>query len=140
MSILPTPIYSFNAIPINIRSKCQEQHLCTRYTFTILNWGEAQCFSKVPSWGVWHSSSVLGTLVQSAGCKASTHGPLQASELRLRTKEKDRPYHLDSILFFPGDPSGLCWWLFLECSYFMNICWAVYLWFVHLLYISIKKI
>ena len=31
------------------------------------------------------------------GCEPSAHSPLQASEMRLSTKEEVRPHHLDSI-------------------------------------------
>lgn len=80
------------------------------------------------SWGTGHWGYALGTLIQHR-CTVSAQGPLQASETRLSPKKRlTLSYQLDSILFFPGDPSGLCGWqyhLFIRKSY-SNI-WLAYL-------------
>ena len=53
---------------------------------------------------VWGAAVLLETLIWCVRCEASAHGPLQASGTELSTKQEVRPYHLDSILFFPGTP------------------------------------
>lgn len=67
----------------------------------------ARCFClQCTKLGGTLSGSTPGTLTHCVRCKASAHGPLWARETRLRTKEKVRSYHLDSILFFLGVPVG----------------------------------
>ena len=63
--------------------------------------GAASLHTALPSWGAGLSGSAMETLIRGIRCKASVPGPLQARESRL-SKEEIRPYHLDSILFFPG--------------------------------------
>lgn len=43
-------------------------------------------------------------LIWCVRCEVSALGPLKASGTKLSTKQEVRPYHLDSVLFFPGTP------------------------------------
>lgn len=112
-------------------SQCWVQRLCTWPAPTMLSCRvlpglSAHCQL---SWGTGHWGSALGTLIQHVRCTVSAQGPLQASETRLSPKKRlTLSYQLDSILFFPGDPSGLCGWqyhLFIRKSH-SNI-WLAYL-------------
>ena len=73
---------------------------------------------------------MLGTLIRCVRRKATTHGPLKASETRLSTKEEVRPYHIDTILFFPRDPLGFASnkyiFLFLSSEY-LAVQWLTHM-------------
>lgn len=54
----------------------------------------------IPDCSAWCSNLELGTLIPCLRCKGSSQDHLQASKIRLNTKEEVKPYQLDSILFF----------------------------------------